>query len=158
VVGPPEPPDEPTVYAVSPGARRPDRPRPGPARPRPEGWAGALRGAVAESSQVQGLAVVLLALSVADLLMTFTLLRAHPAFIEGNPVARWFFHRWNMAGMALFKFGVIGGVIALAELIERRRPGWGRFVLLVGSVGAGYAVWKGLALYTGHARGELGLD
>lgn len=164
VVGPLAPPEEPTVYGVLPGGQaEPSRGLEARVEGRAsrrsgEGWAGALRGALAESSQVQGLAVFLLLLSVADLLMTFTLLRAHPSFVEGNPVARWFFHRWNMAGMALFKFGMIGGVIALAEVIERRRPGWGRFVLLVGIVGAAYAVWKGLGLYIGHARGELRLD
>jgi hypothetical protein len=81
--------------------------------------------------------------------MTFALLRANPAAFESNPVARWFFARWNMVGMVLFKFSVIGCVIALSEFIERRRPGWGRFVLLVGCVGAGYAVYQGLSLYMG---------
>ena len=64
-------------------------------------------------------------------------------------MARWFFARWNMAGMVLFKFTLIGGVIALSELIERHRPGWGRFVLLVGCLGAGYAVYQGLRLTLG---------
>ncbi len=62
-------------------------------------------------------------------------------------MAQWFFARWNMAGMALFKFGVMGGVIALGEIIERKRPGWGRFVLGVGCVAAAYAVITGLRLY-----------
>jgi hypothetical protein len=161
VVGPEPPPAKPSVYSPAPIPIPSSHPTSAPPRPRreaPDGWAPALRGAASEHSQVQGLAVILLLLSTADLLMTFTLLRAHRAFVESNPIAQWFFVRWNMMGMALFKFGVIGGVIALSELIERRRPGYGRFVLLVGCLGAAYAVVKGLSLYTGHARGDLQLD
>jgi hypothetical protein len=40
---------------------------------------------------LQGLACGLLALSAADLFMTFALLRTSPAFFESNPVAQWFF-------------------------------------------------------------------
>jgi hypothetical protein len=52
-----------------------------------------------------------------------------------------------MAGMVFFKFSVIGGVILLSEIIERKRPGWGRMVLLVGCIGAVYAVFQGGRLY-----------
>ena len=45
--------------------------------------------------------------------------------------------------MVFFKFSIIGGVILLSEIIERKRPGWGRFVLLVGCIGAAYAVFTG---------------
>jgi hypothetical protein len=55
-----------------------------------------------------------------------------------------------MAGMTAFKFSIIGGVIALGEIIERRRPGWGRFVLLVGCAAAAAVVWHGFRLYMGH--------
>ncbi|MFO0959640.1 MAG: DUF5658 family protein [Isosphaeraceae bacterium] len=89
-------------------------------------------------------------MSAADVFTTYLLLRTSPTFYESNPVAQWFFARWNMAGMVLFKFSVIAGVIAIGEYVERRRPGWGRFVLLVGCVGAAYAVAKGLSLYRGH--------
>ena len=107
------------------------------------------REAALDPSRLEGPASLLVALSAADLFMTFTLLRSHPHAYESNPVASWFFHRWNMAGMTLFKFGVIGGVIALAELVERRRPGWGRFVVLIGCVGALYALGTGLGIYLG---------
>ena len=123
---------------------------PKPRRSRFDAWRGAIRVGILGESQVQGLACGLVALSAADLFMTFTLLRTSPAFFESNPVANWFFARWNMAGMVLFKFSVIGGVIALSEIIERRRPGLGRFVLLIGCAGAGYAVYKGFSLYVAH--------
>jgi hypothetical protein len=98
---------------------------------------------------VQGVACGLLALSAADLFMTFTLLRKSPAFFESNPVAQWFFARWNIAGIVAFKFSLIAAAIAVSEFIERRRPGWGRFVLLVGCVGAAYALYKGVSLFMG---------
>jgi hypothetical protein len=85
--------------------------------------------------------------------MTYALLRAGRGVYEANPVARWFFARWNMAGMVGFKFAIIAGVIALAELIERRRPGRGKFVLAVGCLGAIYAVAVGLRLYLGLGLG-----
>jgi hypothetical protein len=109
-------------------------------------WSG---GAI-EESQIQGLAVLLIVLSAADLLMTAALLRASPRFFEGNPVAHWFLARWDILGLVMFKFGILGGVTIVSEFIERRRPGWGRFVLLIGCVGAAYAIYTGLKLYLGH--------
>ncbi len=132
----PTPPPEPTAWT-------PRAPRQGVVS---KAWSG---GAV-EESQIQGLAVLLIVLSAADLLMTVTLLRASPRFFEGNPVANWFFAWWNIYGLILFKFGILAGVIVVSEFIERRRPGWGRFVLLIGCVGAAYAVYTGLKLYMGH--------
>lgn len=129
--------------------------QPPPRRSRVDAWRGAIRVGILGESQVQELACALVALSAADLFMTFTLLRTSRVFVESNPVANWFFARWNIAGMVLFKFAVIGGVIALTEIIERRRPGLGRFVLMIGCVGAGYAFYKGLSLFVGHA-GLLG--
>lgn len=119
--------------------------------PGEQGRVGALRWAILEESRVQGLASGLLVLGAIDLYLTFTLLRRSPAFFEANPVAHWFFARWNMAGMVLFKFAVLGFAIAASELIERRRPGWGKFVLAVGCFGTLYAIHKG---YTLHLVGE----
>lgn len=113
-------------------------------------WTKMFRASAAEPSRLQGLSVCLLALSAADLFTTFTLLRTSPAFYESNPVAQWFFQRWNVAGLVLFKFGVIGGVIALGEYLERTRPGRGRLVLLVGCAAAAIVVGQGLRLYLGH--------
>jgi hypothetical protein len=79
--------------------------------------------------------------------MTFALLRKSAVYVESNPIAQWFFARWNMTGMVFFKFSMIAGVILLSEIIERKRPGWGRFVLLVGCIGAAYAVFTGGRLY-----------
>jgi hypothetical protein len=107
-------------------------------------------GGVIDESQIQGLALLLIILSAADLLMTVTLLRTSPQFFEGNPLANWFLARWNVLGLVVFKFGILGGVTVVSELVERHRPGWGRFILLVGCAGAAYALCTGLRLYVSH--------
>jgi hypothetical protein len=142
-----------STYTRSPMADVPSVAKPA-VPPRPRGsrssrsaWLEHVRPWAFEASQVQGAGTWLVVLSVADLLMTFALLRRSPAFFEANPIAHWFFARWNMAGMVFFKFSVIGGVILLSEIIERKRPGWGRMVLLVGCIGAVYAVFQGGRLY-----------
>jgi hypothetical protein len=154
---PAELPPEPSVYALASEPMVPPQLTPPPqlepsraTKTRTVGWAARRRFSVFEESRVQGVACGLLALSAADLFMTFTLLRTSPAFFESNPVAHWFFARWNMTGMVLFKFSIIGAVIVISEFIERRRPGWGRFVLLIGCLGAAYAVYKGFHLYVRH--------
>jgi hypothetical protein len=91
-------------------------------------------------------------LSAADLFMTYALLRTGGGFYESNPLALWFFRRWNMAGMTAFKFGAIGVAIALGEVIERRRPGWGRFVLYIGCAAAAVAFFQGLRLFLGFGH------
>ncbi len=155
IVGPEAPPGEPGAYEVAPAEPEAERARPvvERRRSREPNWSALFRAGVVEPSRVQGLAGLLAILSGADLFMTYTLLRTSPRFFESNPVAQWFFARWNMAGMVAFKFSIIAGVIALSELIERRRPGRGKFVLLVGCVGAAYAVIVGLRLYLGHGAG-----
>jgi cell shape-determining protein MreD len=73
-----------------------------------------------------------------------------PAFYESNPVAQWFFTRWNIAGMAVFKFSAIGLVVAIGEVVERQRPGWGRAVILIGCLATAAVVVQGLRLLVGH--------
>jgi hypothetical protein len=92
--------------------------------------------------------VLLESLSVLDLLMTYALLRqAGGRYVESNPVAHWFFARWNIAGMTAFKFAVIGSVIALCEVVERRRPGLGRAVPRLGSLAAGVVAYSVYLLF-----------
>jgi hypothetical protein len=101
----------------------------------------------AESSRNQFLAVVFLAVSVADLLMTYVLLQTSPQFYESNPVANWAFQNWNMLGMTIYKFVLAAIVVTVCEVIERRRPGWGKFVLAIGCLATMFAFAKGLRFY-----------
>ncbi len=111
----------------------------------------ALRDFFTGGFQVESIATLLVVLSAADVFLTYTLLRSSPQFFESNPVAAWIFHRWNIAGMAIFKFAVIGFAIAIGEYIERRRPGLGKLVLAIGCLAAAAVLWHGLSLYLGLA-------
>ena len=123
-----------------------------PAKPQRKPWHSVAFGA----SQLQALSVCYLGCSFADLMMTFSLLRRGAGFYEANPIAVWFIARWNTAGMVFFKFSVVALAIALSEIIERKRPGWGRFVLWIGCFAALYAVWKGYSIgYSPTALAEL---
>jgi hypothetical protein len=144
------------VYALAEMPIAESSPRPAPAEPpqrgrrRPNSWTDRIRAYAQEASHLQGLSLCLVLLSAADLFMTFTLLRTSQRFSESNPVALWVFQRWNIAGMTIFKFAVIAAAIVLAEIIERRRPGWGKLVLLVGCAAAAAVFWHGWQLYLGH--------
>jgi hypothetical protein len=131
--------------SAPPVATQPERPESAPVSLR----AKKRRSYFRDASVVQDLAVLLVVLSLADLLTTYQLLRISPRFYEANPVAGLFFQRWNMVGMTLFKFALVGFVIALGEVIERHRPGWGRFVLGVGCIATAIAIVRGLQLYLG---------
>lgn len=109
----------------------------------------ARRGSVLEA---EILALVLL--SVADLLTTHHLLRAHPKFYESNPIAQFVLLRWDIAGMTVFKFSVVAFVVVVGEVVERRRPGLGRFVILTGCLASGLVVLQGMRLAFGHLGGE----
>ena len=126
-----------------------------PARSKGESWIQLLYSTALGDGRLQGYSVCLLAASVADLFMTITLLRQHPGAYESNPIARWFYGRWNIAGMVLYKFAIVGFIIALSELIERRRPGWGKFIVILGCAGALYAFTKGYRLHGGFDAGLL---
>jgi hypothetical protein len=102
-----------------------------------------------EKSRIQTLGVCLIVLSVLDLLLTYVLLNSSPEVYEANPVAQWFFQRWNILGMTLFKFALVGVVLAAAEIIERKRPGLGRLVLIFACVAAGAVVYQGVTIFTG---------
>ncbi len=123
-------------------------------KPREGRWRQLVREYGAESSFLEQEILLLVALSAADLLVTYYLLRQGPSFYESNPFAQWVFHRWNIAGMTLFKFGVIGGVIVIGEVAERRRPGLGRGLMAVSCVATAAVVAYGLRLLMGF--GGLG--
>jgi hypothetical protein len=146
---------EPSTYDLAGAPLPPPAQGPGPiARPahasRASIFSKAFKGGAIDDSQIQGLAVLLIVLSAADLLMTARLLHTSARFFEANPLARWFFARWNITGLVLFKFSILAGVTIVSEFVERRRPGWGRFILLIGCLGAAYAFYRGFTLYMAH--------
>jgi hypothetical protein len=118
-------------------------------RPRAGRWRRLVRDYAVDSSFLEQEVLLLVALSAADLLVTYALLRQGPSFYESNPFAQWVFQRWNIAGMTLFKFGVIGGVIVIGEVAERRRPGLGRGLMAISCVATAAVVAYGLRLLLG---------
>ena len=96
-----------------------------------------------------------LLVSLLDLLVTYALLRQGDGFHEANPVARWWFARWNIAGMTVFKFLLVGAIATLCELVERRRPGLGRRVLRLACLTTTAVVAYGLWLLLRHATPAL---
>jgi hypothetical protein len=100
-------------------------------------------------SLLPGESVLFVALSAADLFMTYRLLW-QGQFFEANPVAQWFFARWNIAGMTLFKFGLVAFIVVLCETIERHRPGVGRAILILGCIAAAAVAIHGFRLQMDH--------
>ena len=90
----------------------------------------------------------LVVLSIFDILMTYALLRQGFHFYESNPVAQWWFTRWNMAGMTVFKFLAVA--VVSCEVVERRRPGLGRAVLSLGIVAVGAVLVYSVRLFVNH--------
>ena len=121
-------------------------------------WRRLARASIGEASLLELESLGLIALSVADVLVTYVLLRRGPAFYESNPVAQWFFLRWNIAGMAVFKFSAMGLVVVIGEIVERHRPGWGRALLLVSCLATAAVVWYGLRLLFGHGDNGVPLQ
>jgi hypothetical protein len=109
-------------------------------------WRELVRASAGESSLLERESLGLIVLSAADLLVTYALLRRGPSFYESNPVAQWFFVRWNIAGMTLFKFSAMSLAIVIGEFVERQRPGWGRGLLVVSCLATAVVVWHGLKL------------
>lgn len=135
-------------------ARAEDRAAPS-RRSRPILWRRFFHASVLESSRLEKEIALLIALSAADLLVTHALLTRSPSFYESNPVAQWFFARWNIAGMTGFKFGVMGLVIVIGEVVERHRPGWGRGLLAASCLATAAVVWYGLRLLFGYGPGGV---
>jgi phage FluMu protein Com len=121
-------------------------------RSRPIHWRRFFHASALESSVLERESTWLIVLSAADLLVTYALLRRGPSFYESNPVAQWFFSRWNIAGMTVFKFSVMGLVIIIGEVVERHRPGWGRALLAASCLATAVVVWYGLRLLFGYGH------
>ena len=100
-------------------------------------------------SHLGPLSVLLVVLSLGDLFVTYRLLWQGGRFYEANPVARWVFEQWNIAGMTAYKLGVIGFVILLGETIERKRPGVGKAIMILGCIAATVVMIRGLQLLHG---------
>jgi hypothetical protein len=106
-------------------------------------------GYALDRSRVEALSLCLIVLSLLDLLVTYVLLyNFFPEVYEANPVAQWFFLRWNILGMTLFKFSLVASVIVMGEVIERHRRGLGQIIMIFACVAASAVVFQGLHIYS----------
>lgn len=117
---------------------------------RPSRKGSPLRFLFRDHSQLRTEALLLILLSLGDLLMTYLLLWQGGNFYEANPVAQWFFVRWNIAGMTAFKFALVSVILVLSEIIERHRPGIGRAIMLLGCLTALAVTVHGFRLLLAH--------
>lgn len=129
---------------------------PGPSRRRRTRAGGLFRAIAVEGLALPRECAWLVLLSVADLITTYALMRHGVGAYEANPIANWWFARWNIAGLAAFKFAAIGCVVTIAEYAERRRAHRGRVVLWVGIAATAAVFLKGLSLYARHVLPILG--
>lgn len=65
---------------------------------------------------------------------------------EGNPIARWFLHRWGPRGMVYLKFSVVLFVVLLTQYIAQRKMSSARRLLNFGTVVVGCVVIYSLIL------------
>jgi hypothetical protein len=73
------------------------------------------------------------ALSVADLALTWALLKRAPGCAhEANPIASWFLAHFGMLGLAGFKASVVVLVAALLLFVGRHRPQTARRIIVFG--------------------------
>lgn len=101
-----------------------------------------------------------LLLSIADLLITYFLLRQQGEqvqFVEANPVARSILHHWGIKGMIYFKFGMVAFICVIVQIIARYRPFTARLVLLFAIVMMIYVVVYSVRLYQDHQPGGAAL-
>ena len=116
----------------------------------PKSKGGVFRSIVAGKALLANESLLLVILSACDLFITYLLLWRGGHFYEANPLARWFFDRWNIAGMTAFKFGLVAIIIVLCEIIERHKPRVGRAIVILGCVAALIVSIHGLRLLIGH--------
>lgn len=98
--------------------------------------------------------IVYVVLSAMDLFLTFFLLQQeikNGEFVESNPVATYFLHRWGIKGMIYFKFGMIGVVCVLTQVIARWRPRTARLLLVFAILVVTYVLVYSVRLYQHHA-------
>jgi hypothetical protein len=94
--------------------------------------------------------------SVLDVLMTRMLLEdltgvtGRTIFYESNPVAGYFFHHWNLAGIVYFKFVMVGFIEVIAHVIALKNVAVGRRLLDFGTLIVSVVVIYSMYLLMSH--------
>jgi len=101
-------------------------------------------------SRLHWWALLFVAVSAGDLLMTYTLLWRNHRIYESNPIAEWILDRWDIVGMTAFKFGLVMFVVLISETVERHIRRVGRSILILGILMTLYAIVIGYQLLIEH--------
>ncbi len=94
--------------------------------------------------------------SVLDVLMTCMLLEdltgatGRTIFYESNPVARYFFQGWGLAGIVYFKFAMVGFIEVIAHVIALKKVPVGRRLLDFGTLIVSVVVIYSMYLLLSH--------
>jgi hypothetical protein len=97
-----------------------------------------------------------LIVSVLDVLMTSLLLgdltgvTGRTIFYESNPVARFFFERWDLGGIVYFKFATVGLVEVIAHLVAMKKVAVARRLLEFGTLVVSVVVIYSMVLLVTH--------
>lgn len=110
---------------------------------------GLLNGATQEL-QFQSETCFFILVNVLDFYMTYVLLNTNG--IEANPVAAYFHRNWDFAGMLAFKLVSVAIVCVIVQVVAKRRPSAGRFVLWAGILIVGAVVIYSALLIRGQFR------
>ncbi len=92
-------------------------------------------------------------LSVLDIVWTNILMRQ--GAMEANPIAAYFFYRWNFSGLIGFKMALVAVICVIAQVIARRNLAAARGVMCAGITIVGAVVVYSAWLYWRHAGGIL---
>ncbi len=91
-----------------------------------------------------------LLVSALDVFMTYLLIR-RAGFTEGNPVAAYFLHRWDVKGLVFYKFFMVAFVTIITQIIARTREDIAARLLQFATLVVGGVVVYSLILYLRHA-------
>lgn len=93
--------------------------------------------------------------SALDIFATYILLR-DGNFVESNPVALFFFHRWGIKGMIYFKLGMVAGICTIAHVVSLQRPEWSRRLLQFATIVVTIVVVYSVLLLVRHGQWQSG--
>jgi hypothetical protein len=97
-----------------------------------------------------------LIVSVLDVMMTCLLLgdlmgvTGETIFYESNPVARYFFEGWGLAGIIFFKFGMVAFIEVISHIVAIKNVAAGRRLLEFGTLVVSFVVIYSLLLLVSH--------
>ena len=72
--------------------------------------------------------------------------------MEANPIANYFYERWEFAGAIAFKLAIVAFVTVVAQIVAIKKIQTARALLIVGSIIVGCVVIYSINLYFQHYR------